>query len=177
MMNVKINSFILLLSLLVFSCTKDEISDKTIKKNVILQAEYIYDLENISIYQEGLQKPNSKTLQEFASIAYTELFGTTIPAQKMTDLVISYVSFGDKKMIEDLMIRNFLQLPGVQIPTSIQMQADVDNFILQTYQRFYTRVPNEFEIWQLKEYINNNTSVTPELIYYAFMTSDEYRYY
>lgn len=172
-----ITVFVVLL-LTLGACTKDEITQKVVNKQVYMQAEYLYDLGNISLYQDGIKKPHVKTLNEFAAIAYSELFGTTIPSQKITELTQAYVSFGDKKMIEDLMIRNFLNLPGVQIPTISDMNADVTLFINNTYKKFYTRLPNEFELWQMKEYINNNSStVTPELVYYTFMTSDEYRYY
>lgn len=163
--------------LMLSACTKDEITQKVVNKQVYTQAEYLYDLGNISLYQEGIQKPNIKTLNEFAAIAYTELFGTTIPAQKISELTQAYVAFGDKKMVEDLMIRNFLNLPGVQIPSTLDMNSDLDLFINNTYKKFYTRLPNEFELWQIKEFINSNSSVTPELVYYTFMTSDEYRYY
>jgi hypothetical protein len=174
-----LGSVFFLCGLLFFSaCRKDEVTSRIVNKTVYTQAEYIYDLDNISLYQEGIQKPNIKTLNEFVAIAYTELFGTTIPALKINQLTQSYVSFGDKKMVEDLIIRNFLNLPGAQIPTTIEMNADLDLFIKNTYKKFYTRLPNEFELWQVKQFItNNSTSVTPELVYYTFMTSDEYRYY
>lgn len=174
---VKNYLYLLLILPLFLSCKKEEIQQKIIHKNIHLQAEYIYDLGNIQLYQEGIEKPNIKTLQEFASIAYAELFGTTIPAQKIMELSLAYVSFGDKKMVEDLIVRNFLNLPGLQIPSATDMNNDLDLFLHNTYRKFFTREPNAFELWQWKSYLTDHPSVTPTMVYYTFMTADEYRYY
>ena len=138
---------------------------------------YIYGVNDVNVSQPGVSKPNVKSTIEFISIAYSDLFGTTISAGELTDLSLCYLAFGDKKFIEDLIIRNFLNKPGVIIPTQSAMTADVSTFVNATYRKFYNRDPNEFEKWQVVNYINGNSSVTPELVYYAFMTSDEYRYY
>lgn len=138
---------------------------------------YVYDVDDTTVSQPGVSKPNVKNTLEFISIAYSDLFGTTIGAGELTDLSLCYLAFGDKKFIEDLIIRNFLNKPGVVIPTQATMTADVSAFVHATYRKFYNRDPNEFEKWQVVNYINSNSTVTPELIYYSFMTSDEYRYY
>ncbi|MCI5058248.1 MAG: hypothetical protein MRY83_19210, partial [Flavobacteriales bacterium] len=121
--------------------------------------------------------PNFKTTSEFISIAYSDLFGTTIDDQKLTDLSLALVAFGDKKLIEDMIIKNFLNEPGSNIPSVQDMQGDIPKFIQETYRKFYNRDPNEFETWQIEKAINEDSNLTPELIYYAFLTSNEYRYY
>lgn len=141
------------------------------------EPEYVYGVNDVNVSQSGVDKPNVKSTIEFISIAYSDLFGSTIPAGELTDLTICYLAFGDKKFIEDLIIRNFLNKTGVIIPTQASMNADVPGFVQATYRKFYNRDPNEFEKWQVVNYINNTSGVTPELVYYAFMTSDEYRYY
>ena len=138
---------------------------------------YIYGVNDETVTQPGISKPNVKSTIEFISIAYSDLFETTISANELTDLSLCYLAFGDKKFIEDLIIRNFLNKTGVKIPTQAQMNADVSSFVSTTYRKFYNRDPNEFEKWQVTEYIKGNSTITPELVYYSFMTSDEYRYY
>jgi len=138
---------------------------------------YIYDVNNVAVSQAGVSKPNVKSTIEFISIAYSDLFGNTIDQTKLTELGTAYDAFGDKKIIEDLIIRNFLKAPGVSIPTVAAMNADVHLFVVNTYKKFYNREPNEFELWQLNNLIQNDPNSTPELIYYSFMTSNEYRYY
>ena len=154
----------LLFSLAVFtSCKKD--------------TNYVYGVNDVNVSQPGISKPNVKSTIEFISIAYSDLFGTTISASDLTDLSLCYLAFGDKKFIEDLIIRNFLNKPGVIIPTQASMMSDVPAFVQATYRKFYNRDPNEFEKWQVVNYINTTSNITPELVYYSFMTSDEYRYY
>ena len=63
------------------------------------------------------------------------------------------------------------------MPTDQIMRADIDQFITDTYLRFYVREPGQYERWQLKQMIEQDAEITPEMIYYAFLTSDEYRYY
>ena len=48
---------------------------------------------------------------------------------------------------------------------------------LELYQKFLNRYPNEFELWHMKNVIEENEDITPELVYFAIMTSNEYRYY
>ncbi|TAL59666.1 MAG: hypothetical protein EPN85_08895 [Bacteroidetes bacterium] len=138
---------------------------------------YIYDVNDTTVSQTGISKPNVKSTLEFISIAYSDLFGTAIGAGELTDLSLCYLAFGDKKFIEDLIIRNFLNKTGVIIPAQVTMTADVSSFVQATYRKFYNRDPNEFEKWQIMNKINGDSSITPELVYYSFMTSDEYRYY
>ncbi len=141
------------------------------------EVSYIYDVNDVTVSQPGVSKPNVKSTLEFISIAYSDLFGTTIGAGELTDLSLCYLAFGDKKFIEDLIIRNFLNKPGVIIPSQSTMTSDVPAFVQATYRKFYNRDPNEFEKWQIVNKINGDASITPELVYYSFMTSDEYRYY
>ena len=138
---------------------------------------YIYDVNDVEVTQSGVSKPNVKTTIEFISIAYSDLFGNTISQNTLTELSIAYLAFGDKKLVEDLIIRNFLNTPGVVIPTKTEMNADVSLFVSTAFKKFYNREPNEFELWQLVELITKDSAMTPELVYYAFMTSNEYRYY
>ena len=63
------------------------------------------------------------------------------------------------------------------IATETSMRADPDEFITETYKRFLVRKPTEQEKWFLRNKIENNASLKPLDIYYALLTSDEYRYY
>lgn len=155
--------FLVLVLIGIVSCKKDP--------------KYVYGVKDVTVSQSGVSKPNVKSTIEFISIAYSDLFGTSIPASDLTQLSLCYLAFGDKKFIEDLIIRNFLNKSGVIIPTQATMNADVPSFVQATYRKFYNRDPNEFEKWQVVNYIKTTANITPELVYYSFMTSDEYRYY
>ena len=140
------------------------------------QENYVYEIKDVSVKKDISEKTNQKTTTEFVSIAYSDVFGTTISSSTLVNLSTAYDAFGDKKLMEDLIIRNFLATAGAQIPTTSDMNADVDGFIKSTYNKLLDRDPNEFELYSVKKIIQDN-SMTPELIYYAILTSNEYRYY
>ncbi len=138
---------------------------------------YLYDVNDVAVEQPGGDKGNVKSTTEFVSIAYSDLFNTTIPNDTLVALNAAYTAFGDKKLIEDRIIRHFLNSPNVQIPTDSLMRVDVPAFVGNTYRKFLNRDPNEFEKYFISNIIQGNTNITPVLVYYAMMTSNEYRYY
>jgi hypothetical protein len=154
--------FILIASMYFSSCKKDV---------------YVYNVNDVTVQQPGSDKSNVKTTIEFISIAYTDLFNTSVPSDTLLAIQQAYDAFGDKKLIEDRVIRAMLNSPGVQIPTNTEMRADISSFTQKSFQKFFNRNPNEFESYFINNIIASDTSITPTLVYYAAMTSNEYRYY
>jgi len=111
---------------------------------------YIYEVNNVEVNQADVEKVNLKTDLEFVSIVYSDLFGSTLPAEELSQLVRTYNSMGDKKLVEDMIIKDLLTRSDVDMPTSADMFADSEQFVKDTYKRFYTRVPSEYELWFLK---------------------------
>ena len=86
---------LLLLSLMLFfACTKEK--------------KYEYEVDPVTVSQNSGDKTTQKTTSEFISIAYADLFGIQIPQTRLVNLSIAYSSFGDQKVIEDRIIRNFV---------------------------------------------------------------------
>jgi hypothetical protein len=137
----------------------------------------IYEVNDVQVVRPTGAKGSQKSLTEFISIAYADIFEQNITQSDLIALSLPYQSFGDLKYIEDLIIRNFLNAPDALLPTEAEMRANVEAFVTATYQRFFNRNPNEFEVWFMKNLIDDNPDITPELVYYSIMTSDEYRYY
>ena len=137
--------------------------------------DYVYQLQDVNVKQTGSDKSNSKSTTEFISIAYSDLFGVSISQSDLVKLNTVYSAFGDKKLIEDRIIRNFLNASGAQIPSVIG--SDTTYFINKAYKKFYNREPNAFEAYYIKQQIKLNSAINPLVIYYSLMTSDEYRYY
>lgn len=163
-MKATIISFVSLVSVLfTLSCTKE----KT----------YVYNVNALNIKTESGDKASTKTTTEFISIAYSDLFGTTISQDKLFKLNIAYTSFGDKKLIEDRIIKNFLNDPNVIIPSDQDMRSDLSVFITNAYKKFFNRLPDEFEKYYLVNLIETDAAVKAVDIYYSMMTSNEYRYY
>lgn len=142
-----------------------------------IENRYLYEVQTQEIYQSASQKQTLKTTTQFVSIAYSDLFNSSITNDVLNKMDIAYQSLGDKKIIEDMIIKTFLQQANSLVPSNTAMRADIPTFVQNTYLRFYNRKPNEFEAWKVKDMIEKNTDLTPKMIYYTLMTSDEYRYY
>ena len=153
----------LLLTIVIFSCTEEK--------------KYQYGIDPIDVTQGGGQKTNQKSTTEFISIAYSDLYGTVIPQTKLVNLSVAYSSFGDLKVIEKRIIANALNDTTIQLPSTPTVNGDTILFITNTYKKFFNREPNEFEKFKWQELVRTNNSVTPMTIYFALMTSDEYRFY
>ena len=150
--------------LLLFSCKKE--------KNVT------YQLNDVTIENNLANKDHLKSTTEFISIAYSDIFGAVISTNKLADLSTIYKAFGDKKLIEQMVIKNFLNEPSIQIPqidrTSI---STINSFVKDVYKKLYNRTPDEYELWFVSNMIENDSDLTSELIYFSLMTANEYRYY
>jgi hypothetical protein len=138
---------------------------------------FTYDVNDVTVQQPGTIKPNVKSDLEVLSIAYSDLFGTTIPADLLEATALSYQSFGDKRLVMDMVILNLLNEPGVIIPTDAAMRTDIEGFVDDCYHKFLVREPSAFERWFVSDLIRDDAGLTPDIVYYAFMTSAEYRFY
>lgn len=139
------------------------------------EKQYVYSVNSVDVSQAGTEKPYVKTSSEYISIAYTDIFGENIPNKKLEELKMVYKSFGDVGVTEDLIIRNFLNDEAADLPDETFMQENPDEFVIEAYKKVFNRVPNELELWYLKDCIENDSALTPHVIYYALMTSNEYR--
>jgi len=138
----------------------------------------VYGLNDVDISQNSANKDYLKSTTEFISIAYSDIFGTVISINKLADLTKIYKAFGDKKLIEQMVIKNFLNEPSIQIP-QIDRSSDstINTFTQNMYIKLYNRTPDEYELWFISNMIENDTDLTSELIYFSLMTANEYRYY
>ena len=142
-----------------------------------VEKEYQYEVDDVTVTQEGSEKTNRKSTSEFISIAYADLFGTTIPQTKLVNLSVAYSSFGDLAVIEERIVSNLINDSTAHIPTSVSVNGDTLQFVINTYKKFYNRNPNEFEKYKWLQMIRSDAGVSAATMYFAMMTSDEYRFY
>ena len=160
----RINTYVFIICSLIFTSCEKEV-------------DYLYEVNPVAVQSPGSIKSNAKSTVEFLTIAWADLFGTQIPQQELSKLNTVYVAFGDKKMIEDRILLNFLSKSGVQIPAQTNVSGDTTLYINNAYKKLFNRDANAFEKYYLKEQIRLNASMTSKVIWYALMTSNEYRYY
>ena len=152
-----------LVCLLLISCQADKV--------------YLYEVNEVEVRKAGVDKNNLKSNFEFLSLAYSDLIGETLPNNVLNEMVAAYESVGDKELVADIIIRNILNAPSANVPDESSMRADPTQFVIDTFKKFYIREPTEYELWYFENLINSDPDLTPEIVYYAFLTSDEYRYY
>jgi hypothetical protein len=141
------------------------------------EKKYQYEVNPVTISKTGSEKNNHKSTTEFISIAYSDLFGASIPQSKLINLSVAYNSFGDLKVIEERIIKNLLNDSSLVLPSTPSVNGDTTLFIDNCYKKFYNREPDEFEKYYWITLLRNDYSVSPGTVYYALMTSDEYRFY
>jgi hypothetical protein len=141
------------------------------------EPEASFILNDVELYPSSAGKTKEKTNEQFVAILHANLFQTALSANDVYDVNRCIESIGDKELAREVIISNFMNDPAVQLPSVEEMNADIDQFIEDTYVRFYVRYPTEAEKTYLRNFIQNNPYVTPEIVYFSFALSDEYMYY
>ena len=164
----------LLLSLLLIlpACKKET---SVIKEPLI--DNYIYNLNGEQLYQSSAEKNKQKSPEQYLSILHTNLFKRTIAQDDLSQLAEVRQAIGDKQMVDELIINSYVNKPDVSIPTNQEMRANIDKFVEETFLRFFLRLPTPYESYELKNAIEEDTGLTPELIYQGFAISNEYKFY
>lgn len=137
--------------------------------------EPIFEINTIELEQIGANKPNIKSAQAFISIAYQDVFEQTIPKDYLDHVTRLYLSFGDVTIINDLVLRNFLNHPQVKIPTKVQMHNTPTNFIHDCFNKLFNRPPKAQELWYFNKMITENEDLAPKVVYMALMSTQEYQ--
>lgn len=138
---------------------------------------YEYAVNNETILPSNVSKTRLKTSDQYVSILYANLFQKSLSSNNLFAISQCFESVGDQILARQVFISNLMKKPGVIIPTTAQMNADIEKFITDTYVRFYVRYPTEGEKTYLKQFIQADPNITPELVYISFALSDEYMYY
>lgn len=156
--------YILLIALTVTACKRDP--------------SYIFEVEDVAVTQSAGDKNRLKTDIEFVSIAYADIFGSSISSNDLENIVTTYKSFGDKSLVIEMIIRKFINDGGGSIQAiNRSSNENIELFVSETYKKLYNREPDAYEKWYLSDLIANESDIDAEVVYYSLMTANEYRYY
>lgn len=158
----KVFSVVFLMVLLICSCRKDY---------------YVYEIDELTILPVNSQKIKAKTVTQYISILYTNYFQRAISPNAMLQAQKAIESIGDKQVAFDILVSKYMNDTRVVLPTHQEMRQDPESFVKATYKRFLVREPTEAELTWFINYIRSRPDVTPELIYFAFATSNEHFHY
>ena len=136
----------------------------------------VYEVNSIEVLPVNAQKNKAKTDAQYISILYTNYFQTPIGPSKLLQALDAIRSIGDKQVAYDMIVSKYLNGAAI-LPSKAEMDADPEAFIRATYLRFLTRQPTEAELAWMLNYVSSNPTLTPDLVYLAFSTSNEHYYY
>lgn len=141
------------------------------------EPELLFELNDVELAGSGADKTRQKSNQQYVNILHTNLFQSGMNSSEAYRLDKLFQSIGDSEVSKEVLISNYFNEAGVQMPTLAQMNADLDGFIVNTYKRFLIREPSEAEKTWVKNFIQSNPYMTPELVFFSFALSNEYQYY
>ena len=142
------------------------------------QDEYlVYGIEDVDITPVNSEKDKPKTHAQYISILYANMFQKAIGPNQMLQALNAIESIGDKQVAYDMLVSKYMNDPDVKIPTIESMRNDPETFVRDTYTRFLVRQPTEAELQWMINYIDSRPSLTPELVFFSFATSNEHAHY
>jgi hypothetical protein len=136
-----------------------------------------YEVNPVNIQPPNAGKTKVKTDAQYVSILYANLFQTALSSNKLVEITNCIESVGDKDLVHEVVISNFMNRPEIILPSDSLMRSDIDGFLRETYHRFYVREITEAERTWFKNYILSHPDITPEHIYFSFALSNEYQFY
>lgn len=166
---MQVFKFLLPLIFLAFACEKDNTTK--IRYNAV------YKIDTVAVYSSALEKDKEKSSEQFISVLYNDLYGSSISPNLMNQLSVLNSAIGDKKLSIDLVVRNVMNDSSIKLPDNDEMRKDIPAFVRQTYLRFYERYPSAAEQKFLVSLIESDININPEMVYNAFVTSNEYLFY
>jgi len=141
------------------------------------EEDVLFELNDVPLYGSAADKDKLKSNQQYVSILFTNLFQSALSGNDVFNLNNCFESIGDQDLAREVLISNYFNQEGVQLPTIEEMNADPDTFIEDTYKRFFVRLPTEAEKTWIKNFISGNPFMTPELVFFSFALSNEYLFY
>jgi|TARA_A100001037_G_C15148873_1_gene637898 hypothetical protein len=139
--------------------------------------EYIYEINQIQSTSYNANKDKLKSISQYISILYANLFQEALSANELVEITRCIESIGDKQVAHEIVLSNFLNKGGVEIPSDSLMRSDLNAFIEETYKRFYVRDLTEAERQFFIDFFESNPDVSAEMVYMAFSLSNEYQFY
>lgn len=150
---------------------------KKVLEEEVTYDQAIYGINTQVVYSSSAEKTRQKTPVQYISILYGDLFGERIPNNELNNLSLLSAANGDKGMANELILSHYLSDPGLELPTDADMQSDPAAFVEATYIRFYKRNPTPYEKIYFVNLIEDDPELSVQVLYTAFILSNEYYFY
>ena len=141
------------------------------------EEQYVYEVNDVQVNPNNSEKDKEKTVPQYISILYSNFYQKALSPDELVEITDLVASIGDKLIAYEVILGKMITDPEIVIPTNGEMRSNVEQFVIDTYKRFYVRFPTEAEKTYFTNYIETNPDVTPLLVYFAFATANEYNFY
>ncbi|MEL6864294.1 MAG: hypothetical protein AAFP19_07745 [Bacteroidota bacterium] len=138
---------------------------------------FVYEVNDLEVSTNNGDKTKEKTPEQFITIAYTNIFQQALSTSEQVDIANLIRSIGDKQVAFETVIARLMTDPDINIPSAAEMHDNPEQFIRDTYRRFFVREPSQAEQTYFVNYIESHPDLDPALVYYSFATSNEYYFY
>lgn len=141
------------------------------------EPEVTYGLEPLELNAAAAVKDRAKSIDQWIAILHADLFGEALGSAELFEIKQAFFSVGDQEIAREVLVSNFMQDPGVQLPNAEIITQDPEGFINDTYVRFLVRYPTEAERTWMRNFLASHPTMNPELVYTSFALSEEYLHY
>ena len=86
--------------------------------------EPIYDINKINTNAYNANKDKLKTPSQYISILYANLFQKALSPNELVEITNCIESVGDKAVVHEVIVSNFMNKQGVTIPSDSLMRAN-----------------------------------------------------
>lgn len=138
---------------------------------------YYYEVNEVEVNPNNANKDKLKSTEQFVSILYSNLFQQAASPTQIAEMSALIRSIGDKQLAYETVVAKLMEDGAFSFPSSAEMHGNLEAFITETYKRFYVRLPSEVEKAWWVNYLESRPEISSELVYYAFVTSNEYYFY
>lgn len=136
-----------------------------------------YEIEPVNVNTGSAEKTQRKSDLQLISIMYSDVFGKAISQTELQRLSDAYNSFGDKQVVIDRITWGYLNDSGADLPLDSELASNPDAVIRTLYERYFSRVPGEMELWYYKDWLMDNPDWGVLHLAFVLLTSEEYKYY
>ena len=85
-----------------------------------------YGLQDQVVYEDKTQKTKRKSESEYISILYTNLYQQPITPNQLYKTQQVVQSIGDRTLAWEMLLSNYFNKPGIQMPDETFMRAETD---------------------------------------------------
>lgn len=141
------------------------------------QDEDVYGVNDLKAHSINAGKNKEKSDEQYVAVLHSDFYGQPVSVSDMNAVGHVFMSIGDKNLAHELLISNYMNSGSVHLPGDSVMRADIPKFVKDTYRKFLIREPTVAELSWFTTYIENHPNLTPELVYFSFASSNEYKFY